>query len=148
MVNPLPRPNAVCNGPVSYRDLSALRRDLDNLARSLGDKPKNEAFIAAIAPADVAWIFENRFYASDEEYLYALGEALRTEYLDRWTGNEEQLMRDEDAVRAFDAAQKIYAGQSVGLIGGVKPAGEIVRALARDAQARLHTLHGVVEGPG
>ncbi|HEV3152537.1 MAG TPA: nitronate monooxygenase [Candidatus Baltobacteraceae bacterium] len=68
------------------------------------------------------------------------GRALRTEFLDRWTDKEDELMRDANARAQFDPAQKIYAGQSVGLLRGERSASQIVRALADDAQARLQEV--------
>ena len=65
------------------------------------------------------------------------GRALRNAYVDRWTGKEDELLKNADEVARFDPQQKIYAGQSVGLISGVKPAAEIVATLARDAYAQL-----------
>ena len=65
------------------------------------------------------------------------GRALRNEFVDRWTGKEDDLMREVEAVAQFKPEQKIYAGQSVGLIAGSKPAAEIVSALASEAQTRL-----------
>jgi nitronate monooxygenase len=65
------------------------------------------------------------------------GRALRTEFLERWTGREEELMRDTQALAAFDPAEKIYAGQSVGLLHGVRPAAEIVAGIAAQARACL-----------
>lgn len=81
VLNPLPRPDAVCSGPVTYSDAGPLNRDLKNLREALGQTQTTDAFIASIAPADLAWVFANNYYRSDEEYLYALGEAMRAEYL-------------------------------------------------------------------
>lgn len=68
------------------------------------------------------------------------GRALRTEFLDRWTGSEDELMRDEAARTQFDPAQKIYAGQSVGLLSRERPAAEIVGELAAAAETQLREI--------
>jgi nitronate monooxygenase len=68
------------------------------------------------------------------------GRALRTEFLERWTGHEDELMRDAQAVEQFDPREKIYAGQSVGLLHGVRPAAEIVRDIADGAMRRIDEL--------
>lgn len=65
------------------------------------------------------------------------GRALRTPFLERWTGREEQMLADAGARRDFDPAEKLYAGQAVGLLREVRPAAEIVRDIAQDAQQRL-----------
>ena len=65
------------------------------------------------------------------------GRALRTPFLERWTDREDELMADAAALQTFDASEKIYAGQSVGLIDRVRPAAEIVDAIANEARALL-----------
>lgn len=46
-------------------------------------------------------------------------------------------MRNAQAVADFQPEEKIYAGQSVGLIDRTRPAGEIVTQLWNDARARI-----------
>jgi nitronate monooxygenase len=65
------------------------------------------------------------------------GRALRTEFLERWTNREDDLMHDAQALEQFNPDEKIYAGQSVGLLNRVKPAADIVREIAQQAEARL-----------
>jgi 5-methyltetrahydropteroyltriglutamate--homocysteine methyltransferase len=72
-----PRSRLVCTGPVSYRGQEALRKDIENLTAALRGLKVEEAFMPAVAPSGVG---ANEYYRSDEEYLQALGEALRTEY--------------------------------------------------------------------
>ncbi len=68
------------------------------------------------------------------------GRALRTEFLERWTGHEDELMANPSAIEQFKPDEKIYAGQSVGLISRVRPAREIVESIAREAQELLANL--------
>jgi nitronate monooxygenase len=72
------------------------------------------------------------------------GRALRNDFVDRWTGKEDALMRDPAAAAEFKPEQKIYAGQSVGLISQTKPAAEIVATLARDAYEQLQEAVKIV----
>lgn len=65
------------------------------------------------------------------------GRALRTAYLEKWTGRESELMASASDVAAFKPDEKIYAGQSVGMLREVRSAGEIIDDLARDADACL-----------
>lgn len=65
------------------------------------------------------------------------GRALRTEFLEKWTGHETELMADPQAVASFKPEEKIYAGQSVGLMQRVRPAAEIVRSIAEQAEGLL-----------
>jgi 5-methyltetrahydropteroyltriglutamate--homocysteine methyltransferase len=76
------RPKAlVCAAPIRYVGRDELRTDLANLKRSLAGKTYDEAFVTAISPSNLELYYENRHYNSDEEYLEALGEAMRVEYL-------------------------------------------------------------------
>jgi nitronate monooxygenase len=68
------------------------------------------------------------------------GRALRTEFLERWTGHEDELMGDAQAVAQFDPQDKIYAGQSVGLLRDVRSAAQIVSDIAQGAEWRLREL--------
>ena len=76
------RPRAlVCTGPIRYVGHDEVRADIENLKKSLAGKQIEEAFITAISPSNLELYYENRHYGSDEEYLAALGEAMRVEYL-------------------------------------------------------------------
>jgi 5-methyltetrahydropteroyltriglutamate--homocysteine methyltransferase len=76
------RPKAlVCAAPIRYVGHDELSADLANLKRSLTGKKHEEAFVTAISPSNLELYYENRHYNSDEEYLEALGEAMRVEYL-------------------------------------------------------------------
>ena len=71
----------VCSGPIRYVGQDELQADIDNLKAALaGDAAPTEAFMTAISPSNLELYYENRHYASDEEYLAALGEAMRVEY--------------------------------------------------------------------
>lgn len=71
------RPNWVCTGPITYEAHDELKREIDALKTHGGD---GELFLTATAPASLEVYRENEYYATDEEYLYALAEALRIEY--------------------------------------------------------------------
>ena len=76
------RPKAlVCAAQIRYAGHDELRTDLANLQRSGAGKKHVEAFVTAISPSNLELYYENRHYNSDEEYLEALGEAMRVEYL-------------------------------------------------------------------
>jgi 5-methyltetrahydropteroyltriglutamate--homocysteine methyltransferase len=67
----------VCTGPITYEGQDAVRRDIDNLAAALGDADRSTAFLPSIAPSGVG---VNEYYATEEEYFFAVAEAMRTEY--------------------------------------------------------------------
>jgi len=70
----------VCTGPISYRGHEPLRRDIANFRAALAAVNVEEAFIPAISPANVEDWQRNAYYATQEEYLFAIADALREEY--------------------------------------------------------------------
>ena len=69
----------VCTGPVSYKGEALLKKELDLFKSALQGVDVAEAFVPAIAPGMVGR-GQNQHYATEEEYRFAIAEALRTEY--------------------------------------------------------------------
>jgi 5-methyltetrahydropteroyltriglutamate--homocysteine methyltransferase len=69
-----------CVGPVSYRDLDAARADIANLHAALEGAGVEDAFLSAASPGVIAVFLQNQHYASHEEYVFALAEAMKAEY--------------------------------------------------------------------
>ena len=75
------RPKAwICSGPVKYVGQQELKRDLDNLKAATTGLDPSDVFMTAISPSNLELYYMNRFYASPEEYLSALAEAMRVEF--------------------------------------------------------------------
>jgi 5-methyltetrahydropteroyltriglutamate--homocysteine methyltransferase len=70
----------VCTGLIAYRGKAALQRDIDNLKAALDGVKPAEVFMPAISPASAADWQRNAYYKTDEEYLFAVADALREEY--------------------------------------------------------------------
>jgi nitronate monooxygenase len=85
------------------------------------------------------------------------GRALRNDFTARWHGREEDL-RSQLSSAAMDLGEArergdyseayIYAGQAVGLVDDLLPAGELVERLAAEAEARLGACRGLLSGEG
>jgi 5-methyltetrahydropteroyltriglutamate--homocysteine methyltransferase len=73
-------PNPSCKGPVTFRGADAVATDIANLKGALQDIPGVEAFMNSASPGIIASYFHNEHYGSDEEYLWALAEAMKPEY--------------------------------------------------------------------
>ena len=71
-------PAQVCVGPIKYTGHDAIIRDLANVNAA---KPDREVFFTSVAPASMAYNGVNEYYKTEEEYVYAIAEALRQEYL-------------------------------------------------------------------
>jgi 5-methyltetrahydropteroyltriglutamate--homocysteine methyltransferase len=69
-----------CTGPIRYTGEAALQRELDQLRAALGPHAAADAFITTTAPASVEVGRANEYYKSEEEFVYALADALRVEY--------------------------------------------------------------------
>lgn len=72
----------VCVGPVSYGDRVPILRDLENLKSALEKVRFTEAFYPSVAPASATFAGINEYYATEREYMFAVAEALREEYLE------------------------------------------------------------------
>jgi 5-methyltetrahydropteroyltriglutamate--homocysteine methyltransferase len=73
-------PRFVCTGPVTYVGHARVQADSDNLTAALAGVHVEEAFIPAIAPSNVEGRQKNAYYKTDEEYLFAIAEAMGEEY--------------------------------------------------------------------
>ena len=73
LVAPLVRSTA----PITVVDMEAPRIDAERLQRLANG---HATFMSAASPGVTALFFPNQFYASDEEYVFALAEGLRHEY--------------------------------------------------------------------
>jgi 5-methyltetrahydropteroyltriglutamate--homocysteine methyltransferase len=73
-------PRFVCTGPVRYVGHARVQTDIENLRAALSGLGVEEAFIPAIAPSNVEGRQKNTHYTTDEEYLFAIAEAMHEEY--------------------------------------------------------------------
>ncbi len=71
------RPVQACTGPVSYIGQAALKQEIDVTIAAAGT---NNVFLTSTAPASLEVYRPNRYYKNDEEYVFALAEAMRVEY--------------------------------------------------------------------
>lgn len=74
------RTDWVCTGPIEYTGRAALDREIRLLGNSLDGYDATDAFLTSTAPASIEVGRLNRYYESDEAYVYALADALSFEY--------------------------------------------------------------------
>ena len=138
-----PRVPLVCTGPVSYQGQEAIRKDIDNLQSAVRGLKVVEAFMPAVAPSGVG---NNEYYGSEEEYLQAVGDALRTEY---------QAIVSAGFILQVDDPwlTEVYGDVSLSLAERRKIAERSIEALNHALQGipaekiRFHTCYGINEGP-
>lgn len=146
-LDPQDRPAAV--GPLEY-DPTRARDEIATLFDLIenGDAAFADTFVTAASPGVAAETLPNRYYDSDEEYLFAMAEQLSEEY---------ELVAESDAVLQLDAPDLLgyrhrhYQDRSLAAFK------DIVRTRVRaineatanvpDEQIRLHVCWGNYEGP-
>jgi 5-methyltetrahydropteroyltriglutamate--homocysteine methyltransferase len=74
------RKTPACNAPIAVRDHAAVGADIANLQAALKEIHAAEGFLTAASPGLISLFFRNDYYPSNEEYLYAIAEAMREEY--------------------------------------------------------------------
>ena len=72
--------NWACAGPITYKGQDLIRRDINNLKSALHGVEAAEAFMAAVAPGSVVPDRLNEHYKNDEDFIFAVAEALNQEY--------------------------------------------------------------------
>jgi 5-methyltetrahydropteroyltriglutamate--homocysteine methyltransferase len=71
------RPIWVCTGPVTYTGQASLEREIAQLKQHV---PLEDAFLTSTAPASLEVYRRNEYYKTEEEFVYAIAEAMRVEY--------------------------------------------------------------------
>ncbi len=138
-----PNRPVVCTGPITYQGQNLVRADIDNLKAALSGLHPEEVFMPAIAPG----FFTNQYYRSDEEFQYALAEALRVEYQAIVDAGFILQIDDPSLTRlyrtdpSFTVAQRardaeLYIDALNHALRGIPP-----------QKIRYHTCYGINEGP-
>jgi 5-methyltetrahydropteroyltriglutamate--homocysteine methyltransferase len=132
-----------CTGPVSYRGQETLQRDIENLKAAVAAAQPTEAFMPAVAPSGVG---SNAYYPSEEEYLFAVADALRTEYQAIVDAGFLVQIDDPFLTELFSyspldaAARRRTAERYVGALN------HALRGISPE-RVRYHTCYGINEGP-
>lgn len=125
-------PPAVCKGPIAYKGHAMLQRDLENFKAALQGVNVEEAFVPAIAPGMVGR-GQNQYYATEEEYVFAIAEAMKTEY--KAIVDARFILQIDDPGLAETWDMMIPA----------PPLEEYRRMQARNIEALNHALAGIPE---
>jgi 5-methyltetrahydropteroyltriglutamate--homocysteine methyltransferase len=133
----------VCTSPVSYKGQDAVRRDIENLKAALQGLDPADVFMPAVAPSGVG---KNEYYATDQEYMHAVAEALSSEYRAIVEGGfllqiDDPFLTELYSYSPLSAAEKRRtAGNYVDAVNhglrGIPP-----------EKVRFHTCYGINEGP-
>jgi 5-methyltetrahydropteroyltriglutamate--homocysteine methyltransferase len=133
----------VCTGPVRYRDVEPLKRDIDNLKAAAKAAGAKAAFMPSIAPSGVGL---NEYYKSQEEYFHGVGQAMRTEYKAIVDAGlmlqvDDPFLPDIFVDPALDEKQKRKTASMY-----VEAINESIKGIPPE-KVRFHTCYGINEGP-
>lgn len=129
---PLASAPSVCEGPVAYKGQAILEKDLATFNAALQGVDVAEAFVPAIAPAMVGR-GQNRHYPTEEEYVFAIAEALRTEY---------RAIVDAGFILQIDDPG---LGETWDMMIPAPPLEDYRKMQARNIEALNHALEGIPE---
>lgn len=75
-------PGHACVGPIRYEGHESVRRNIRDLQTALTAANVTEGFLTAVAPASTGYDAANEHYADERDYVFAIADALREEYLE------------------------------------------------------------------
>ena len=136
-----------CVGPLRYIGQEQTRIDIENLRAAIAGLNVEEAVLTAIAPGTIEHWLHNEYYKSDEEFLFAIAEAMNEEY--RAITDAGFLLQIDDPDLA-DAWQ-IHANMDVDEYRRfaelrVESINVALKGVPRE-QVRLHVCWGSIHGP-
>jgi 5-methyltetrahydropteroyltriglutamate--homocysteine methyltransferase len=74
------RKTPACNAPIAVRDAQAAQVDVDHLNSAVAGLKVEETFLTGASPGVVSLFFRNEHYPTEEAYVFAIAEAMRSEY--------------------------------------------------------------------
>jgi 5-methyltetrahydropteroyltriglutamate--homocysteine methyltransferase len=74
------RKTPACNAPIAVRDAQAPLVDIEHLDAAVAGLKVEERFLTGASPGVVSLFFRNEHYPSEEAYVFAIAEAMRSEY--------------------------------------------------------------------
>ena len=138
---------AYCVGPLRYIGQEQVQRDIDNMRAALEGVQVEEAVLTAIAPGTIEHWLHNEYYKSDEEFLFAIAEAMNEEY--RAITNAGFLLQidDPDLADAWQMHVDMDVEQYRSFADlRVEAINVALKDVPRD-QVRLHVCWGSMHGP-
>ena len=88
----------VCVAPITYRGHESIRRNIADATAAFAAADVSEGFLTAVAPASTGYDAANEYYATDRDYVFAIADALREEYLE--IVNAGLILQVDDALLA------------------------------------------------
>jgi 5-methyltetrahydropteroyltriglutamate--homocysteine methyltransferase len=138
----------VCTGPVAYSGQQALATDIANLRAALADRDVagavTEAFLPSTSPSGFG---RNDYYATEQDYLTAVAEAMREEYLGIAEAGFLLQIDDPWLIEILtDDGHSDPAERRRRATEHVEALNHALRGIPED-RIRLHTCYGLNHGP-
>ncbi len=138
----------ICRGPITYEHAEPVQRDLAHLTNAIDGQRVTGAFMNAPSPGIIALFQPNEYYATLEEYLHAIGEAMKVEYE---TIVSAGVLLQIDAPDLAMGRHIMYRDRSdEEFVASVERHVDAINTALRDVPAdrvRLHLCWGNYEGP-
>ena len=142
-----PQTMPVCVAPLRYVGQADLARDLDNFRAALAGANVAGAFLPANTPGTIEHWIANEYYKSDEEFMFAIADAMHEEYRAIVDAGFELQIDDPDLPDGWACLPDItladyrkYATLRVDALN------HALRGIPRD-KVRLHVCWGSFHGP-
>jgi 5-methyltetrahydropteroyltriglutamate--homocysteine methyltransferase len=138
----------VCTGPVAYSGQQALATDIANLRAALADRDVagavTEVFLPSTSPSGFG---RNDYYATEQDYLTAVAEAMREEYLGIVEAGFLLQIDDPWLIEILtDDGHSDPAERRRRATEHVEALNHALRGIPED-RIRLHTCYGLNHGP-
>ena len=137
----------VCSGPVTYRGQKQVAADIARIKAAMTKAGAAEGFVPAVSPNNVELWIRNEHYKTDEEYVFALADALNEEYR---TIAESGLLLQVDDPRLVTyyvtSADKSIAECRRWAALRVEALNHALRDIPED-RIRYHTCYSIDTGP-
>lgn len=137
----------VCTGPIKYVGQEQVKADIAHLKAATAGVPVEEAFVTAISPTNLEMYFENRYYKTDEEYLFALAEAMREEYQAIVTAGFVLQVDDPRLITHYNRVPELTLEENRKFIAQrVEALNHALRGIPED-RVRFHTCYSINVAP-
>jgi len=140
-------PHMACTGPVAYKGHALLAADIANLKAALAGVRAEEAFMPAVSPSNVEEWQRNQYYRTQEEFLFAVAEAMREEYKAIVDAGLVLQIDDPRLVTRYNVTPEASVADCRAWAAvRVEALNHALRGLPR-SRIRFHTCYGINIGP-
>jgi len=136
----------VCVAPITYTGKPTMQRDVDNLLNALQGVSVQGAFLPVVAPTSISVDHTNEFYASHEEYLFAVADALHEEYATITDAGLVVQLDDAILTHFWERMQKDGVDYRTWVAQQVEVINHALRGIPPE-QVRYHVCWGSWPGP-